>query len=52
MPNNGALVPAPIIQIDQKSKFTISEFFFEEFSQILPNLVSKFLFRFSFMPKL
>lgn len=38
-PRNGRLQPAPIITIRQQSKFSISEFFIEQFVEVAPKIV-------------
>lgn len=38
-PKNGQLQPAPIITINHRSKFVISEFFIEQFIEVAPKIV-------------
>lgn len=37
MPRGCTLLPAPIITIEKQSKFTINEFYFEDFRRIVPD---------------
>lgn len=40
-PKNGIFQAAPVISIEHKSKFSVSEYYLEEFHNVAPRVVSK-----------
>lgn len=49
MPRGYTLKPAPVISVDQKSQFTVNEFFFEDFRAIVPEyMVNELLLTYHF----